>query len=278
MPNRLLCLSKGCAARGVFTLLAAISSAVDAHETWIMPPTFSAPAGTALDVQLTSGKLFPEPEFNTASDDVIYARLRQGARVVDLKQRDTQPKVLRLRGPALQPGTAIVYALLPPAEVTLSPTQIAEYFDEIRASPEVRAQWAAQRRQQATWVESFTKQAKTCIRVGTTLDQGCNRAIGLPLEIVPLDPVFGITSGQTIRVRLTWQGKPLVGASVGHIVESHAERHFATTDANGVAAIIINAPGRVMIFSIYLRALKQLGAWQSDFTTLTLQVEPRGAP
>jgi uncharacterized GH25 family protein len=268
-PKRLLA-----ALVGAGTALLAPTAAVHAHETWIVPPSFSVAAGTPLDVQLTTGALFPTPEFNTQSDDVVYARLRQGQRVVELKDRDTQPKTLRLRGPALAPGTAVVHALLPPAEVQLSLTQVAEYFDEIKASAAVRSTWAAQRRQQASWTESFTKQAKTCIRVGTGDDKACRRAVGLPLEIVPLDTVFGVKAGQTIRVRLLWQGKPMAGASLGHIVEPQATRHFATTDADGVAAISIATPGRAMIFSVYLRPLQKIGTWESDFTTLTLQVEP----
>ena len=260
-------------------LALALASGVHAHETWIMPPAFAAKPGTALDVMLTTGALFPAPEFTTASDDVVYARMRQRDRVVELKDRNTEPKSLRLRGPALQEGTAIVYAVLPPAEVQLSLTQVAQYFDEIKVQDAVRAQWAAQRRQQAKWTESFVKQAKICIRVANenakpAADTGCQRAVGLPLEIVPLDSPFGVKAGQPIRVRLLWQGKPLAGASVGHIVEPSDTRHFAATDANDVAPITINSAGRALIFSVYLRPQQGLGNWQSDFTTLTLQVSP----
>lgn len=286
--RRTQCLSGTCSAVRTFSrsalLALALCGGARAHETWIMPPAFSVKPGTLLDVLLTTGSVFPAPEFNTQSDDVVYARLRQRDRVVELKERTTEPKTLRLRGPALQEGTAVVYALLPPADVQLSLTQIAQYFDEIRASAAVRAEWAAQRRAQAKWTESFTKQAKACLRVAgadsTTAgarpapDNGCQRAVGLPLEIVPLDSPFGVKAGQTIRVRLLWQGKPMAAASVGHMVEPGAERRFATTDANGIAAIAFDAAGRTMIFSVYLRPLKAIGNWQSDFTTLTLQVEP----
>ena len=264
-------------ASAIATLL--LSATAQAHETWIMPPSFSAKPGAALDVQLTTGALFPTPEFNTQSDDVVYARLRQRDRIVDLKDRNTEPKTLRLRGPALQEGTAVVYALLPPAEVQLSLTQVAQYFDEIKAPASVRGEWAAQRRNQAKWTESFTKQAKTCIRVAgdgakPAADTGCQRAVGLPLEIVPIDSPLGAKVGQSIRVRLLWQGKPMANAAVGLMVEPSADRHFAITDANGVATVKLEAAGRAVLFSVYLRPLKTVGDWQSDFTTLTFLVEP----
>ena len=280
-PFRTFSAARACRAPAtLFFLALALCSGAQAHETWIMPPAFSAKPGSTLDVLLTTGSLFPAPEFNTQSDDVVYARLRQRERVIELKDRNTQPKTLRLLGPALQEGTAVVYALLPPAEVQLSLTQVAQYFDEIKASAAVRAEWAAQRRAQAKWTESFTKQARTCIRVAgenvkPVADNGCQRAVGLPLEIVPLDAPFGVKAGQSIRVRLLWQGKPMAGAAVGHIVEPSADRHFATTNANGVATLKLDAAGRTMIFSVYLRPLKAPGNWQSDFTTLTLLVEPR---
>jgi uncharacterized GH25 family protein len=261
-------------------MLVALCTHAQAHETWIMPPSFSVKPGTTLDVVLTTGQNFPAPEFNTASDDVVYTRLRQRERVIDLKDRNTEPKTLRLRGPALQEGTAVVYALLPPAEVQLSLTQVAQYFDEINAPASVRAEWAAQRRKQAKWAEAFTKQAKTCIRVAgdaakPVADPGCQRVVGLPLEIVPLDTPLGVKAGQSLRVRLLWQGKPLAGASVGLIVEPSTERHFATTDAGGLATVKLDAAGRAVVFSVYLRPLKTVGDWHSDFTTLTLQIEPR---
>lgn len=247
----------------------------EAHETWLMPPAFRAAAGAPLDVVLTTGSQFPQAEFNTASDDVVYARLRQGDRTTDLTERKTEPKHLALRTPALAARTAVIYALLPPAEVTLSLTQVAQYFDEIAAPARVRSQWASQRRSGATWVESFTKQARTCVQVGTTVDEGCQRAVGLPLEIVPLATPFGLRAGDALRVRLLWQGKPLADTAVGVMTEPSADRRFAVTDAQGVASVPLDRAGRTAVFAVHLRALPAAGQWQSDFTTLTLLVEPR---
>ena len=248
--------------------------AARAHETWLLPPAFSAAPGTALELQLTTGEKFPVAQFTTASDDVVYARVRQGPRVLDLTDRNTEPQHLRLRTPPLASGVAVAYALLPPAEVTLSLTQVAQYFDEIAAPERVRREWATQRRTGAQWVESFTKQARTCVQVGNANDDGCQRAVGLPLEIVPLAAPFGLRSGSTLRVRLLWQGKPLAGTAVGVMTEPSVERRFAVTDAQGVAAVKFDRAGRALLFAVHLRPLAKPGQWLSDFSTLSVQVAP----
>ncbi len=257
-----------------------LSTGADAHETWILPSAFSVAPGTALDVTLSTGSAFPTPQIGTAPDDVTYTRLRQRHGMVELTDRSRAEHALQLRVPALREGVAVVYALLPPAPVQLSLTQVAQYFDEVKATNEVRAQWAAQRRQQATWAESFTKQAKTCIRVASSTstkakpvnDDGCQRAVGLPLEIVPLESPFALRAGQSLRVRLLWQGKPLAGASVGQVIEPAPDRTFVTTDAQGVARIALDRAGRALIFSVFLRPTDKPGHWLSDFSTLTVQV------
>ncbi len=266
-----------------------LNATTHAHETWILPSAFSVAPGSRLEVGLSTGSLFPTPQIGTAPDDVTYARLRQGGRqgdqqgdrVTEITERSMAHHVLQLRGPVLNHGVAVVYARLPATQVQLSLTQVAQYFDEIQATREVRAQWAGQRRQQATWTESFTKQAKTCIRVAgaastpPTAHENCQRPVGLPLEIVPLQSPFDLRAGQSMQVRLLWQGKPLAGASVGSITEPTPDRTFATTDAQGVAHIPLARAGRTLIFSVYLRPTDTPGHWLSDFSTLTVQVAER---
>lgn len=250
------------------------------HETWILPTRFELTPGSAFEAVLSTGSQFPTPQVGTAPDDVIYTRARHQGKTFDLTDRRRGEHRLHLHGPALGRGDVVVYALLPPARVQLSLTQVAQYFDEVGANAATRALWAAQRRQQARWSESFTKQAKTCIRVtGRTdkpdHDRACQQSVGLPLEIVPLDSGFGLRTGQSLRVRLLWQGQPLAGASVGVHSEGHEERSFVTTDAQGIAALKFERTGRALIFSVHLRPTETLGQWLSDFSTLTLQV---GAP
>ena len=261
----------------LITLAVLWSTASAAHETWILPSSFEMKPGTAFEAVLSTGSQFPKAQVGTAPDDVVYTRLRHQGKVLELTDRSRGEHLLQLRGPELHTSVGVAYALLPPASVQLSLTQVAQYFDEVGANATTRAAWAAQRRQQARWSETFTKQAKTCIRVARRTDKpvhdnNCLRPVGLPLEIVPLDSVFGLHTGQALRVRVLWQGQPLVDASVGVMTEGDEQRKFFTTDTQGIAQLDLERAGRTLIFSVHLRPTDTLGQWLSDFSTLTVPV------
>jgi uncharacterized GH25 family protein len=93
------------------------------------------------------------------------------------------------------------------------------------------------------------KSAKTCFLLSDSLDKpsaqnpGFDKPLGHVLEIVPVaNPVVPMGPGQTMRVRVLFQGRPLAGVRVSFIPRGQTlaagwdERFERSTDAAGEAA------------------------------------------
>lgn len=132
--------------------------------------------------------------------------------------------------------------------------------------------------------EQFSRSVKTFIRAGSPANsEGFDRAVGLPLEIVPEADPF--VSGRTeLPVRLLFDGQPLEGALLvvmkknsspagkGEVVST------VRSDETGRAVLTI-APGVLLIKAVHMvRAQPAAGAdWSSTWTSLTFETSNAGS-
>jgi len=246
-----------------------------AHETWLLPRTFTAAAAATVELELTSAMTFPQPEHAIAADRLAVALGRTGNTTVPLTVLGKDARYLRLAYRPPSPGLAVAWISLKPRTIDLADHLIAEYFDEIGAADALRVEWQ-RRRGKEKWKETYAKHAKVYFISGQDVRDGSEqRALGLTLELVPLAAVTGLRAGDSLPIRLLKQGNPLAGIPVGTIIEGEHTRVFVTTNAEGVANLLLARPGRALLFSTDLRRTARDDAWESDFTTLVIQVGPR---
>ena len=281
----------------VLTLVLALpmfAAVANAHDTWLLPSSLRTVVGRRVDFALTSGMAFPADDFAIKPARIAKASVRLGGRTTSLSGATSAPLALRYRWTPAVPGVATIAVALAPKALTLRGALIKEYLEEIDASPALRAQWT----EPATtpWREVYTKHAKTFVRVdrrgrsasgmpGLQMPEGNDTSwatpAGLGLEIVPeRDPTM-VVAGDTLPVRVLYQGAPLADFSVGAEME-HAAAHaarlvFARTGADGRAMVPLSNPGRVLLKGTQLRRVHEADVdWRSDFTTLTIVVHPVG--
>jgi hypothetical protein len=160
-----------------------------------------------------------------------------------------------------------------PKILELTPPKVIEYLDEIGASPEIRAAWkggGAKRR----WRESYTKHAKTFVRVGEPAeDRSWAEPAGLGLELVPEKDPTALRAGDELPVRLLRQGAPLPAFPIGLVREGDPHGTLQKTDAEGRTVFRLTQAGRWLLRATDLRRATKPGLeWESDFTTLTFEV------
>ncbi len=245
-----------------------------AHETWLMPSRFSTPATEEVPMDLTSGMEFPLLDQAIRMDRVALAGFR-------LAGKRTQIQTLRVLDQSLQliphfagEGVAAIWVELHPRTIELNAGQVREYLEEINASDGIRAAWA-RRPPSESWRETYTKHAKTYVRIGSTAaDRSWGDAVGMALEIVPGTDPLDLRVGEKASFRLLRNGKPLANVPVCLIVEGAGKRVFRTTDAQGRVVFLLERAGKLLLSAVDLRRTSVIGSWQSDFTTLVLQVGP----
>jgi uncharacterized GH25 family protein len=252
---------------------ACASTPVLAHETWLLPESFSTPSGRPVTTDLTSGMRFPAPDHAIQPDRVAHARFRLGGQEAPLTDSKRLDHSLRFQGTIPRDGLAAVWVQLHPKVIELTDEKVAEYLDEIGATAELRKAWGARKGREG-WQETYTKHAKTFVSVGDgAADSSWKEPLGLALEIVPLENPCALRKGRDLPVQLLRSGKPCAHAPIGMIVEGEKDRVFKTTGADGRAVFRPGRAGKVLLFAVDLRRDKTDSRWESDFTTLTLRVE-----
>jgi uncharacterized GH25 family protein len=255
----------------VVALMVLFGTAVSAHETWIMPSTFTTKPEEEVRFDVTTGMEFPASETAVRPARIARSSWRLGKERGELTEFREGDKSLAVARAFPQPGVATVWVELKPRDIELSDEKVAEYLDEIGATEGVRKRWLAQKGR-AAWKETYTKHAKTIVAVGDPAGDGSwGTPVGMKLELVPVSSPFAARSGQKYAVQLLLDGKPLPRWPVGLMVKGQKERVFETSDADGKATFSLRHVGKALIFAVHLSPGGEGQRWQSDFTTLTLR-------
>lgn len=260
------------------TLLALCPAVVGpafAHDTWMTPERGSVSPGTALTLDMTSGMAFPALDHAIDPDRIERAFCRLGGKTSEIGQRQKGSTSLRLTATLDVPGIATLWVNLKPRVIELKPEQVGEYLEEINATEVVRKAWGGPG-DQRVWREIYTKHSKTFVRVGETNDRSWAEPTMMTLEFVPEINPTTLLVGDELRVRLMKNGTPLPDFSVGVVDAGHPHGVQRKTDADGRVVVHLDHAGLWLLRGTELRKSSAGEAdWESDFTTLTIEVRPR---
>ena len=249
------------------------ASSVWGHDTWVLPTQFRIQPGQVLELGLTSAMDFPNPEAPVKPDRLVEAKLRLGGATLSLDSA-AKAKVLALSARVAGAGVAAAWVATRERALQLTPEQVAHYLEEIGAADTIGQQWKMSGRK--AWRETYVKRAKSFVRVGDGADDSWKQPVGLDLEIVPENDPTSLSVGETLRVRLLWQGEPLPGLAVGAVAEAPAKPALATTDADGRVAFVLSKAGPWLVRATRIAPSQaRPGEWDSVFTTLTVEARPR---
>ncbi len=260
----------------VLVFLSLCSLSVWAHETWLAPRQTMVAPGALVLLDLTSGMAFPVLETAIKPERVAQARYRLGGQTLELTADPSAPKSLLFSARLATEGVAVCWVELKPRALELTPAQVEEYFAEINATPAIRQAWATAGKARR-WRESYTKHAKTFVRVGAPADdRSWAEPVGLAFEIVPERDPTTLRVGDELPVRVLQDGAPLADFPLGleHAGSGHGV--FQQTDAQGRVSFKLARAGRWLLYGTELRpSTKPETEWESDFTTLTIELPAR---
>lgn len=251
-------------------ILLAFSTVATGHDTWLLPVRQKARVGEVIVLDLTSGMRFPENEVAVKPDRLDRATLRLGGKEVPISDRSLDAKSLRLRVPLTEAGIATLFAESKPRTLELKPAEVREYLDEIGAWETVRKRWSAEG--SPRWRETYTKHAKTFIRVGVPKEDGSwSRPVGMVLELVPETDPTALEAGGSVTVRVLRAGKPVAGLSVGLAAGGDSKGSLSTSDSEGRVTFVLPQAGWWLLRTTQLeKSSKAAADWESHFATLTV--------
>jgi uncharacterized GH25 family protein len=254
---------------GVWLLL---PHTLTAHDTWVLPGRASVNAGEVVSFELTSGMSFPASEVGVKPDRLARASSRLGETVSDLVREAAGKKALRLKARFSEPGVAAVWIESKPRSLELKPAEVREYLEEIGAWDSIGRKWETAG--QGKWRESYTKRAKTYVRVGQPApDDSWARPVGMDLELVPENDPTRLTAGEELRVLLLSNGQPVPDVAVGLLAGNAKSGSLSKTDSEGQVRLRFERSGWWLIRATVLEPSSKPNLdWETRFTTLTVFV------
>lgn len=253
-------------------VLGIFASASFAHDTWIISDPAVVPSGRMLFLRLTNGEKFPAVESAPAAERIASAQWRIGNERGSITDFKTDDKELVASGRVTTDGVAVVAVEFKPKELQLTAEQVSEYLEEIAAPASVRKAYE-QDGVKAGWNETFTKHAKTYLRVGSGGDPaGALGPVGFSIDFLPDSDPTALKVGDTLAMKLIRGGDELESSPVFVVCGATGESTMPRTNKAGMMLVKITAPGWWMVRTTQLRR-ESAGKWESDFTTMTFYVE-----
>jgi len=253
----------------ILTLLFAATLPLDAHDFWIAPTEYQPPVNTRTEFNLLVGQ-------NLSGDSIPWIpEWFHDYRVIG---PDGAKPVRGIIGdiPAggFTPDKDAVYVAGYYSLPELAELDAEKFNSYLEAEGLEHA--LAQRKQNDMLGEPgneyYSRCAKSLIKSGSGANTSAlSTVIGYPLEIIPLDNPFG--DGNSLRVQLLYQSKPISGLSVFAFNEAFPENvQRINTDQNGIAEIALNQTGVWLIKSVHIFEIENPSAdWESFWASLTFE-------
>ena len=252
-------------------LIVGFSTGAFAHDTWVAPDRYHRTEPGAVTLSLSSGMEFPNLDHAIKSDRIAVARARDASgRTLDItKTSDAEHALTLIRDVA--GGVTTFWVVLHPRPSQLEPGQVREYVEHLGLANPVAVIAAWEKISAASLPYRYIKYAKTFVRAGDA-ERGrtWSDATGMRLELVPETDPTRLTSGDTLKLRLIEEGKPLPRYPVS-VIRDCGTRAYRTDD-QGRVTIEVPAAGPYLVRATTLvpSAVAET-EWDVHFTTLTFE-------
>lgn len=260
-----------------------------AHDFWLVPDAFAVTPGGWVEVSGQTSSAFPTSESAVALDRVADARLLSAKGAEKLTGLLHAGTSLRIRHRPTEPGQYLVTMALKPRAVRESAEGFRRYL-VLEGAAELAERYEREGRlpTRDSVTRRYAKYAKTVVEVGRGGPRAYTQRARHPLEFVPLTDPSALRAGDSLRVRLLYDSRPLAAA---HLHASVAAGPATTasgssantsqdlslmTDAEGLATIPVARTGAWNVRTIHIvPATPGSGAdWDTHWATFVFPVAP----
>lgn len=245
-----------------------------AHDLWLIPPAKATPNNAAV-IEASVGMDFPISVF--APDTDRYPRkfvLASDGKTLSLKSAGKKDLVSFLEFVPTQSGIHVIAVETTPRVLELDADRFNEYLVS-DGLPHIFRLRAKEKSLNQSAKERYQKSPKALVPVGDDFKGPWDKALGLPLEIVPLQNPFERRVGDTLRVKVLFKKETLAAANLGWHRPGDGDMPigYVRTDARGEALIPIGQTGLMTIRLTHMTRPKTAEyEWESFWTTLTFRV------
>ncbi|MCC7293145.1 MAG: DUF4198 domain-containing protein [Phycisphaerales bacterium] len=257
---------------GSACIVAFAAAPARSHDLWLEPSTFSAKVNELIHVSIRVGEHFkgePVPR-DPARIERFVMLGPEGERPVAGKEGDEPAGMTR----AGQAGVHAIGYVTYGVHLELEAEKFESYLKE-KGFDRIIEERARLGESKKAGREEYSRSVKSLVRAGDAGADGFDRALGLPLELAPVQNPFAVKTGDKIAFKLLLNGKPLAGALVDAMSkrgESTTPPQSARTDERGEVAFTLGEPGTWLLCAVHMeRSTSEKAEWRSTWTSLTFE-------
>lgn len=257
---------------GAGVLLAALACPAQAHDSWFE----RLPGGAAQPLlQLGTGNQFPVRETAIGAEYLVRQGCQGAAGGLGLTAVRYTPSALLLRAPALATSC---WVQLTPLDIELPADKVAPYLDEMNASAELRATWAAMQVRGVRWQERYTKHARIELVPGGASAPVAELQAVSGLKTMGMDATLQRKDGM-LTFTVLRDGQPVPGLAAELRSAVPAAGTWYRTNGQGQFRVPALPAGRWLLRAIDLRpSSSQADQWESRFLTLAFDGSAGAGP
>ena len=244
-----------------------------AHEFWLWPATFAAPAGSSVPLGLRVGENFTGEVRPFSAARVAAFRHFSAAGATDLiAQVPPAPGVDSFGVVLAKPGTHLFAYDSQPNTITLEADKFLAYLNEDGLA-HIAALRHAAGQDQLPGRERYQRFVKTLVLAGAKSDATYAVRTDQRIEIVPVTDPLAAHAGDRVSFLVLFKGQPLANATVRawHHAGPKLVDAKAQSDSAGTVSFELASAGPWMISVVHMVALKDVPDldWESSWSSLT---------
>ena len=255
---------------GLLALSAFTAGSVQAHEFWMIPHDAQSHVDAQVLFELRIGSGIPGKQTTRIPGLVADFSAFDSQGRYDVSGHDNSLVIGHLR--PRHAGATIAALRTNEAQISLPASEFEEYLREEGLDKIIRQRQQDGESDQPD-NELYSRCAKSIILVDGQ-SQGFDRAVGMPLELIPMTEPLGYQPQQAYRLHLLRDGKPLAGAQVkAQLRGEQVYQLKSMTDASGVAVFTLPEPGVWLFSSVDMEPSQNPDAdWQSLWASVTIDI------
>jgi uncharacterized GH25 family protein len=249
-----------------------LASSLFAHDLYLMPQKFRVAKGDSLLLSAHTGDSFPN------SEQAVDPTRLTSIPALSPEGWKSLGKTTHHMVQVDSDGGQYYSIQTKPRLLEMEPVKFEEYLKEegLNAPLALRkekGESAAKSR------EMYAKYAKTYVVTGTP-NSAWQKPVGLKIEIVPLADPATLKAGQTLPIRLLFNGKPLADTQVEMAVSINPKATTRTkiagrTDSKGELKVTDLMEGKVRLHAVTMDRVKAADhEWESFWASFTFEVNP----
>ena len=256
----------------------ALTAPVAAHDFWIEPTTYAPAIGTVVGIRARVGDGFLGDPVPRSADLLEALVVEDSAGRRPLVGRDGSDPAGVMRVAAT--GLHVVGYHGKPSRVELPADKFNKYLAE-EGLERVAAARVQMKQSGAGARELFTRCAKTLVLAGDLRAGQHDRSLGCALELVAERNPYAMREGQSLPVRLTYDGQAVEGALVVAMNRQRpSEKVSARSDRDGRVRLLLPAGGVWLIKAVHMvpAPVTANADWASFWASLTFDLPARPVP